>query len=414
MKQILKQIFTIICSVFIVAYTIMQLSLTTGDTVETEHAFYSVVNETLTTSAYVFRDETVVTQSGGGTHSYSAENGEKVHIGQQLCVTYQTSDEAGVQETINSIDRKIDMLNKSSIGSGSFSTDLSRINSNISEYMMDIQRDVAAGDLSAAARMQDELLVQMNRRQATVADTKDYFGSRITELTQKKAMLEGSLSGVKVTTTASTAGYFYTEADGYERTFTSMSLGSITAQEFKKLINTQPDEDIVENAVGKIASGSKWYIAFIATRRDAAYFTYGEKYSVLFSYSADREIKMSFEGTGGDTKGDEVVLIFSTNTLPSGFNFTRKQEVKVIKTTMQGLKIRTSALVNVDGETGVYSLSSGRVVFKTTEVLCESGGFYLVKLPNEKNKSERSATKLSLHDTVLIGGKNLYVGKVLQ
>lgn len=413
MKQILKQIFTIVCSVFIVAYTIMQLSLTASDTVDTEHAFYSVVNETLSTSAYVFRDETVVTQNGGGTHSYSAENGEKVHIGQQLCVTYQTSDEAGVQETINSINNKIDMLNKSSVGSGSFSTDLTRINSSIGEYMMDIQRDVAAGDLAAAARLQDELLIQMNRRQATVADSADYFGSRITELSQKKAMLESSLSGVKVTTMASTAGYFYTAADGYERTFNSLALGSITAQEFKKLIKTEPDEDIIENAVGKIASGSKWYIAFIATRRDAAYFAHGQKYSVLFSYAADREIKMTFEGTGGDTKGDEVVLIFSTNTLPNGFNFSRKQEVKVIKNTMQGLKIRTSALVNVDGETGVYSLSSGRVVFKTAEVLCESGGFYLVKLPNEKNKSERSATKLSLHDTVLIGGKNLYVGKVL-
>lgn len=413
MKQILKQIFTILCSVFIVAYTIMQLSLTASDTVDTEHAFYSVVNETLSTSAYVFRDETVVTQNGGGTHSYSAENGEKVHIGQQLCVTYQTSDEAGVQETINSINNKIDMLNKSSVGSGSFSTDLTRINSSIGEYMMDIQRDVAAGDLAAAARLQDELLIQMNRRQATVADSADYFGSRITELSQKKAMLESSLSGVKVTTMASTAGYFYTAADGYERTFNSLALGSITAQEFKKLIKTEPDEDIIENAVGKIASGSKWYIAFIATRRDAAYFAHGQKYSVLFSYAADREIKMTFEGTGGDTKGDEVVLIFSTNTLPNGFNFSRKQEVKVIKNTMQGLKIRTSALVNVDGETGVYSLSSGRVVFKTAEVLCESGGFYLVKLPNEKNKSERSATKLSLHDTVLIGGKNLYVGKVL-
>lgn len=413
MKQILKQIFTIVCSVFVVAYTIMQLSLTASDTVDTEHAFYSVVNETLSTSAYVFRDETVVTQNGGGTHSYSAENGEKVHIGQQLCVTYQTSDEAGVQETINSINNKIDMLNKSSVGSGSFSTDLTRINSSIGEYMMDIQRDVAAGDLAAAARLQDELLIQMNRRQATVADSADYFGSRITELSQKKAMLESSLSGVKVTTMASTAGYFYTAADGYERTFNSLALGSITAQEFKKLIKTEPDEDIIENAVGKIASGSKWYIAFIATRRDAAYFAHGQKYSVLFSYAADREIKMTFEGTGGDTKGDEVVLIFSTNTLPNGFNFSRKQEVKVIKNTMQGLKIRTSALVNVDGETGVYSLSSGRVVFKTAEVLCESGGFYLVKLPNEKNKSERSATKLSLHDTVLIGGKNLYVGKVL-
>ncbi len=412
MKNILKQALITVCSICIVAYTIMQLSLSTGDTVNTEHAFYSVVDEALTTSAYIFRDEAVVVQSGGGTHSYSAENGEKVHMGQQLCVSYQDSEEAGVQEEINALNSRIDMLTKSSAGNGT--TDLSRINSAISDYMLDIQRDVAAGDLASAARLQSTLLVQMNRRKATVSDNKDYFGSLITELTQRKNMLEASLSGSKVTTTASSAGYFYTAADGYEHLFSSSALGSITAAEFKKLIGTEPDKAVLENAVGKIAGGSKWYIAFIASRRDAAYFKEGSKYSVLFSYAADMQINMNYEGTGGDTKGDEVVLIFSTNTLPNGFNFTRKQEIKVIKNTMQGLKIRTSALVNVDGETGVYSLSSGRVVFKTAEVICETGGFYLVKLPNENNKSERSATKLSLHDTVLIGGKNLYVGKVLS
>ncbi|MBQ3081575.1 MAG: hypothetical protein IJC49_03900 [Clostridia bacterium] len=122
---------------------------------------------------------------------------------------------------------------------------------------------------------------------------------------------------------------------------------------------------------------------------------------------------MVFERAVGDTKSEEVVLIFSTNTLPTNFNFTRMQEVQVIKNTVQGLKIRTTALRDEDGTDGVYVLSSGRVIFKTVNVLCESGGFYVVELPNPKNKSERSSTKLSLHDTVIIGGKNLYVGKVL-
>lgn len=414
MKKVLKQVLTIACSVFIIAYTIMQLSLTSSDSVETEHAFYSVVNEVLSTTAYIFRDETVVMQSGGGTPSYSVENGEKVHVGQELCINYQNSDEAGAQETINKLNAQIELLNKSSIDGASFSTDLSKINSDISSYMLSIQKSVAAGDLSAAARLHDDLLIQMNRRQATVADSKDFFGTQISTLTQKKNMLEQALNGVKVVTSAATAGYFYSAADGYEKTFCSSALDSVTASEFNALIKTSPDESILNGSVGKIAESSKWYLAFVATRREAAFFTEGNKYSVSFVYSSDKELKMQYEGARGDTKDDEVVLVFSTNSLVSGFNLARKQEVKVIKKALQGLKVRTSALVNVNGQTGVYSLSIGRVVFKTAEVICETGGFYLIKLPNESNPSERSSEKLSLHDAVLIGGKNLYVGKVLS
>lgn len=413
MKRILKQTVTIICSVFAIVYTVMQLSLSASTDISTEHAFYSVVNDTINVNAYVFRDETVVMQSGGGTRSYSVANGEKVKISTELCVTYQDSDEAVIQESINQLDRKIELLNKSNIETSSYSTDLAKVNGTIGEYMLSMQKSVANGDLAAAERMKDDLLLQMNRRLAIVSDDKDYFGSRISALKRQKAELQSQLDGVKVTTTSPAAGYFYTGADGYENLFSEKALETLDVAGFKKLVKQKPSESILSGAVGKISRSSKWYIAFIGARRDSVFFEEGKKAKVVFTHNDNRQIEMVFERAVGDTKSEEVVLIFSTNTLPTNFNFTRMQEVQVIKNTVQGLKIRTTALRDEDGNDGVYVLSSGRVIFKTVNVLCESGGFYVVELPNPKNKSERSSTKLSLHDTVIIGGKNLYVGKVL-
>lgn len=413
MKRVLKQIFTIVCSVFAVVYTIMQLSLTADTGISTEHAFYSVVNDTITANAYIFRDETVVMQSGGGTRSYSVTNGEKVKISTTLCVTYQDGDEAVIQENINRLERKIDLLTRSNIETGSYSTDLAKVNGTIGEYMLRMQKNVADGDLAAADRVKDDLLLQMNRRLAIVSDDKNYFGSRISALKRQKAELESQLGGVKVTTTSPVAGYFYTGADGYENAFSEKALGMLDVAGFKKLIGQKPSETVLSGAVGKIARSSKWYIAFLGTRRDSAYFEEGEGVTVVFPYNDNREIEMRFERVMGDTKSDEVVFVFSTNLLPNNFSFTRMQEVNVIKNTVRGLKIRTTALRNENGETGVYVLASGRVIFKTAEVLCETGGFYIVELPNPNDRSQRSSTKLSLHDTVITGGKNLYVGKVL-
>ena len=391
----------------------MQLSLSASTDVSTEHAFYSVVNDTIKANAYIFRDETVVMQSGGGTRSYSVANGEKVKISTELCVSYQDGDEAVIQENINQLDRKINLLNQSNIETSSYSTDLAKVNGTISDYMLSIQRSVANGDLAAAERVKDDLLVQMNRRLAIVSDDKNYFGSRISALKRQKTELQSQLGGVKVITTSPAAGYFYTGADGYENAFSEKALETLDVAGFKKLISQKPSEAVLKNAVGKISRSSKWYIAFIGVRRDSAFFDDGEKVRVLFPYNDNREIEMRFERAVGDTKSEEVVFVFSTNRLPANFNFTRMQEVQVIKNTVQGLKIRTTALRDEDGQDGVYVLSSGRVMFKTVKVLCETGGFYVVELPNPKNRSERSSTKLSLHDTVITGGKNLYVGKVL-
>lgn len=413
MKRVLKQIVTIICSVFAVVYTVMQLSLSADTDISTEHAFYSVVNDTIKANAYIFRDETVVMQSGGGTRSYSVANGEKVKINTELCVTYQDGEEALIQENINRLQHKIDLLTKSNIETSSYSTDLAKVNGAISEYMLRMQRSVASGDLAAAERVKDELLLQMNRRLAIVSDDKNYFGSRISALKRQSTELQSQLSGVKVTTSSPAAGYFYTGADGYENVFSVKALETLDVAGFKQLVNQKPSETVLNNAVGKISRSSKWYIAFLGTRRDSAYFEEGAAVKVVFPYNDNSEIEMYFERAMGDTKSEEVVFVFSTNVLPGNFNFTRMQEVNVIKNTIQGLKIRTTALRNENGETGVYVLSSGRVMFKTAKLLSETGGFYIVELPNPKDRSERSSTKLSLHDTVITGGKNLYVGKVL-
>jgi len=279
--------------------------------------------------------------------------------------------------------------------------------------MLQMQRAVARGDLATANRSRDELLLQMNRRLAIVSDDKNYYGDRISALERQVSELEAQLNGIKVKTVSPAAGYFYTGADGYENSFTVSALNNLDVAGFKELIKKAPSEAVLNGAVGKIAKSSKWYIAFIGTRRDSAYFEEGKTARVIFPYNDNREIEMRFERVVGDTKSDEVVFVFSTNTLPTDFNFTRMQEVNLIKNTVSGLKIRTTAIRNENGETGVYVLSAGRVYFKAAEILCETGGFYIVKLPNPEDKSQRSSTKLSLHDTVITGGKNLYVGKVL-
>ena len=410
MKKTFKHILTVLCSVSILVYSVFQLSLASDKKIETENTFYSVVEDIINTECYIFRNESLIIQSVDGARCYSAENGDKVFKGQELCVTYQDYSDADVQTRINEINTQLSVLEQSN---GSYFADLGRINENISDYMMEILCDVAVGDIRSAKRQQSSLLIQMNRRQATVEENGDCFTDKIYALKQEKLNLEGGLQGAKVYTNSPAAGYFYTEVDGYENVFSATALEDLSLSDFEKLISSNPKPAINSNAIGKIAKSSKWYIAFVCPRRDAAGFKKGQNYTINFPYS-ETQLDMTLERSSGSGDGEKMMLVFSSHTLPRGFNFTRKQEISVVKSTAQGLKVRTTALRNEKGVTGVYVLQSNRVVFKSCEVLRESGGFYLVALPDPNRHTVRSGTKLSLHDTVILSGKNLYVGKVLQ
>lgn len=410
MKPAIKQFFSFLLGIMIIVYTVFQLSLTTGTVIETEHAFYSEISEAVTAEAYIFRDETIIRGNLDGVRSYNVDNGEKVYINQELCVTYDDTNQAEIQRQIRQINQKIDILTQSN---GGYFGDLAKTNDSINDYMMRIQDCISRGDLKTATRLQSSLLIQMNRRKAIIEGNSEYFNGDIAALAEEKATLESQLVGEKDSTTAPNAGYFYTEVDGYENIFSTAALDGLSIDSFKKLTTTAVDTHLADHAVGKIAKSSKWYIAFVCNRREAVEFDEDSKYTVAFPYS-ETKIDMVLERKSGKTGSDEIFMVFSTHTLLNGFNFTRKQEISVEKESTEGLKVRTSALRNENGQTGVYVLSGNTVVFKTAKVIKENGGFYLVELPNPDDPSVRSSKQLSLHDQVILSGKNLYVGKVLQ
>ena len=54
------------------------------------------------------------------------------------------------------------------------------------------------------------------------------------------------------------------------------------------------------------------------------------------------------------TDTEDIVLIFSTKTIPADLNFTRRQTVNVVKESFEGIRISASSVRVLDGVRGVY------------------------------------------------------------
>ena len=74
-----------------------------------------------------------------------------------------------------------------------------------------------------------------------------------------------------------------------------------------------------------------------------------------------------------------------------------------------GFKVSSEALRVNNGETGVYVLSGQRIIFKPVEILYSTEDFSVI---TSKNKTGSKILKTK--DEVVIGGHDLFDGKILN
>lgn len=418
-KQRAKQFFISLFSLAMIGYILLQIALNVGDMVEIEHATYISVTKKTEMKAYIFRDESVMTTSATGVNSYQFEDGEKIRRDEKVVTTYAQASDAGIQERIKEINKKIYILEQSKVTSGSSTTDVTKIDSQITKLMLEIIKAVEKKDISKASLYREDLLILTNRRLALVNKDTDY-DQQIRQLEEEKRGLEDSLTGAFVTHKTTKAGYFYSVVDGYESFFTKTVLEGLTIPEFDNLKTKLPDQNLIETSVGKLVLTPEWYIVCEVDKRTASEFVQGKKYTFAFPFSSGKTLGMRFVGEIRQTDLDRALVVFATNEIPLRFNYTRVQTVELIRQTYEGLKIPTSALRRVEDAEGVYVAKGNIVRYKNVKILFEENGYYICELPKDKNYPDRkdksyiSPTELSLYDAVITSGRNIYSGKILQ
>ncbi len=416
-KNFSKQILIGLASLAVVAYLGLQLSLNVGTMVDVDYATYTTVAHTIDTDAYFFRDESVLTSQYRGTNTYFFSDGEKVSVGADVVAVYASSSDASLQAKINELNQKIKILEMSSVTKTYSTSDISRMDETIGNGVLDIVKAVDGGSIYNASLGINELLITLNRRRSVLTATSG-FDMQIDLCKAEKARLESQLTGSSAIQKAPISGTFYSTVDGYEKVFTKNLIDNMTMEKYYALSSAMPDQTLLGSATGKLVASSKWYIAVCLDKRTASRLTEGKsasyKYNINFPYSGGRNISMNLERKVNQTNFETMVLIFSSDETPEGFNFTRSQPVSITESTYTGLKIPVSALRIVDGVKGVYALDGNVVIYKTTEPLYEENGYYICALPDKNKIDARSNEKLSLHDVIITAGKGIEVGKIVS
>ena len=379
---------------------------------------------------YIFRDEQPLYLEGSNLYLYDVGDGERVGVGQSMGIAYyKDSGVSELQTLLNGYGDRISLLGE--LGGTGTPADARDTADAVDRDYLGLLEAAGRGDLSAVAGYSDSMLDGLGRYDVITGAV----GSQ--SMAALKAERDALVSGFSVIASMSTdrSGYFYYNCDGYETVFDYASAMTMTPSEFRDMTAMQA-YGVPEGVVGKMVYSTVWYAATYIPLSDGVVEVFqqgvgkGTTYTMRCGDSAGTELHMTIERLVPDEGG--VLLVFSSQDMPRGFDFSRRMTVETVAYETSGYRIPVEAVVTLNsaktGEsvTGVYVLAGNVVEFRKISIYVRRDGYiiaqtyedvqaYLDSL-TEEERMMRTAdgwSYLRLNDNIITGGNEIYEGKVI-
>lgn len=409
-KDILGGITFFVLAIFAIVYLMIQMISGFTSDVTYEYASSQSFEKTLEKTAYLVRNEEVLYSEDSGILSYNVSESQKVGTGQLVATVYSNAQGIDIQNRIDEIDIKLAILKRSSIDTGYLTSDISKIDEKIGISLFSCRSSTENNDLSLIQKYKEELLINMNKRDLVTSGKGDFI-EQIAALEAEKNRLTSTLQNPLSSVYSGKTGYFSTLLDGFESTFQPDLLKNMTISDFDAMINTERVQ-YPESAIGKLITDFDWYTLCEVTASEAELMNVSQTYFVTYLYSSGQQLSAILERKVVQTDSDRVILIFRMEEVPSGFDYTRCQSIKIILESKSGIAFPSSALRVLDGKQGVYVVAGNVVKFKQVDIIDSSNSKFLSKEPD--SNTENPNDYLSKFDRVITGGKDLYVGQILD
>lgn len=369
----------------------------------TESAIYYEENDGIEASGFVIRDEKVLKTKVDGAVSYTTEDGGRVAKGSSVANIYENEQDAEDNLKITKLKTEIDSLTKAQNNTNLDAADLSVINGKINDSLLDVLEVYSSGDLTNSEIITQTLLDYLNRKQIVTGTEKNY-GTLINDLKNELENCKNSLKPAKAKVKSPSSGYFVSSVDGYENSFNIKKLNEITAEDIEKV---KPKENNDSGIVGKLIKGFKWYIAITMPVEKIINFTEGSTVKILTELNTCESLVVTVESVNRGI-GENGVMIVSSKSMNSELVNIRTLPLKIIKNSYSGLKVNRRAVRVVDGQNGVYVVSGVTAKFVPINILYSCESYVICELQITEKKH------LKVYDEVIVKGKNIYDGKIVE
>ena len=355
-------------------------------------------------TAFAIRDESVLTTQKSGYISYNIADGEKVKKNGSVAGVYADRNDANIETEIENLEVTIADLEEINGYNNSEAVDIDKLDGNINEALTNFVSAANGGKISNGVEASVKLLKLINRRQIATGVI-DGFNSQLESAKAELKKLKSGKNGATATIKSDSSGYFVSQIDGYESVINSDDVKKLTP---KKLNNLKSEVvDYKGRVVGKIVSDYEWYLAATISLDESLKFKEGDALTLLTGFESIPELPVTVSRINKGKEGNEAVVVFSCNYVNGDLATMRQKEMTVVLETYNGLQVNSKAIRFVDGQKGVFVLSGSSINFVPVNVLYSTDSYCICE-------EQTTGLRIKLYDEIVVKGKNLYDGKVVE
>ncbi|MBQ6884974.1 MAG: hypothetical protein IJN56_04465 [Clostridia bacterium] len=397
-----KALKVILC-IILVVFIGNQIYSSVYKPITTVSAEHYTATEGFKIQGIVIREEKTITSNHSGAMHFVLSSGERVAKNGVIANIYSNADTSVKVNRIEQLKQRIADIEEMQGYNDVEAADISLVNNKVNGSLNAMIRGVATGDFSSFEADSAELLTNISRRQMITGEQTD-FSVRLNELKAELDGLNASLPQPVGNITTDVSGYFVSSVDGYESVLSCDNIDNVTPEYIDQL----KPESISNTAVGKIVSGYTWYIAAKVDISESLKYKVGDKLTLKTTIKSTPELYVKLEKINTSENTDTAVMIFSCQQMNSELASIRKGALTIINSTYSGLRIPTKSLRVQEGKTGVYIRSGMMVKFVEVKVIYRTDEYIICEQEISNDQV------LRLYDDVVVKGKRLYDGKVID
>lgn len=396
---------TLLLCVVVIGYIGFQSYRSIFSHVDTELAVMHSVYESIEAEGLVYRTETVIPATVNGHAYYTVENGTRVAKNNAIASVYEDASGGRIKQEIERIDRQIAALKSIQADASTERITLDTLNEQTRDSLQSLVRNTENGTFTEGEDAGFDILTLLSKKQIITGKSVD-FSAKIKELENEQKSLKAQYKAPKSTVKAPVAGYFADRTDGFESLLKPEALTNLSVYELEKHLQTQPSVD--NSTGGKIVSGYEWYLTCILPDNYYNALGVGKSLSLRMPFVLNESVPATVYACNKDNNG-KIAVVFRCDYMSEELATVRKENVEIQLVKHTGLKVPKRAIV-IDEyqQAGVYIRSGNVVAFRKIEQLYSEPAEYIVC--KEMNDDDY----LRMYDDIIVGGKGLYDGKIIN
>lgn len=339
-------------------------------TVSVSVAYTGQVADSISVTGWVVRQETPLPETSG-TLLRQVQEGEKVHAGQTVAMSYASKSALEVVARLEDAELKLQQLQ---FARSSFldSDAALKVDSDISDSILRLRAATADGDYAGADQEMSAVKTAVLKRSYNY-ESLEQIDQEITQTRSDITSLQNQLSGASSVKT-SIAGVYSGSTDGSETTLTPEFLEDVTPS---KLDSLRAGSAV--KSAGKLITDNTWYFAANIPAQSAQDLEIGQEVTLRLSKGLRQDTPAYVRSISAEEDG-QVAVVLSCTRYISQVTLLRHQQGEIVLREYKGIRVPSAALrMDEEGGLNLFCQLGAYVYSKPVELVYRGDGFCLVR-----------------------------------